>query len=68
MHIYSFVRVFGHDDCDIALCRAWSKKQAIKKFRRMYCDTVTSIDKHKIENCVSRVRFNRYRISVLSDY
>ena len=26
----------ANDDC--AICKAWSKKQAIKKFKRMYCD------------------------------
>jgi hypothetical protein len=46
------------DDC--ALCRAWSKKKAIKKFQKLYCD----FD----ESNVSRVRYNKYGIAVLTDY
>ena len=46
------------DDC--ALCRAWSKKQAIKKFKKLYCN----FD----ESNVSRVKCNKYGIAILTDY
>ena len=46
------------DDC--ALCKAWSKKGAIKKFRKLYC----TFD----ESNVSRVRYNKYGIAILTDY
>ena len=46
------------DDC--ALCRAWSKKQAIKKFKKLYCN----FD----ESNVSRVKYNKYGIAILTDY
>ena len=45
---------------DCAICKAWSKKQAIKKFQRLYKD----FD----ESDVSRVKMNSYGIAVLSDY
>ena len=48
----------ANDDC--ALCRAWSKKQAIKKFNKLYCDFT--------EANVFRVTYNKYGIAVLSDY
>ncbi len=48
----------ANDDC--ALCKAWTKKQAINKFKKLY----TSVDS---EN-VSRVKFNSYGIAILSDY
>ena len=48
----------ANDDC--ALCRAWTKKKAIKKFQKIYCN----FD----ESNVSRVRYNTYGIAVLSDY
>ncbi len=48
----------AHDDC--AICKAWSKKRAIKKFQTMYDD----FD----ETNVSRVKYNRHGIAVLSDY
>ena len=46
------------DDC--ALCKAWSKKGAIKKFQKLYCD----FD----ESNVSRVKYNKYGIAILTDY
>ena len=46
------------DNC--ALCRAWSKKQAIKKLQKLYCD----FD----ESNVSRVKYNKYGIAILTDY
>ncbi len=46
------------DDC--ALCRAWSKKKAIKKFQKLYCDFNKSN--------VSRVKYNKYGIAILTDY
>ena len=46
------------DDC--AICKAWSKKQAIKKFKRMYCDFE--------ESNVFRAKYNKYGIAVLTDY
>jgi hypothetical protein len=48
----------AHDDC--AICKAWSKSQAIRKFRKLYCD----FD----ESNVFRVTYNKYGIAVLSDY
>ena len=48
----------ANDDC--AICKAWSKKQAIKKFQTMYC----GFD----ESNVSHVKYNTYGIAVLSDY
>ena len=51
---------FYNDNDDCALCRAWTKKQAIKKFHAMY-DNVN-------DNNVSRVRFNSYGVAILSDY
>lgn len=67
MFLYAFVRIYGQsEDDDIAICRAWSKKHAIKKFKKMYCDTIFSTD--KVEDCVARIKFNHYGISVLSDY
>ena len=69
MFLYSLRRIYGHsEDDDIAICRAWSKKHAIKKFKRMYCDISAPIFPKKIENCVARVRFNHYRIAVMSEY
>ena len=69
MFLYSFRRVYGDSiDDDYAICRAWSKRRAIKKFKRMYCDTVFASGWRKVENCVERVKFNKHGISVLSDY
>jgi hypothetical protein len=48
----------AHDDC--AICKAWSKTQAIRKFGKLYCD----FD----ESNVFRVTYNKYGIAVLSDY
>lgn len=48
----------ANDDC--AICRAWSKKQAIRKFAKLYCDFT--------EDNVFRVRTWCYGIAVLSDY
>ena len=48
----------ANDDC--ALCRAWTKKQAIRKFSKLY----TSVT----EENVFRVRYNQYGIAILSDY
>ena len=47
----------ANDDC--AICKAWSKNQAIKKSKSMYCD-------FKKSN-VFRVKYNKYGIAVLSD-
>ena len=46
------------DDC--AICKAWSKKRAIKKFKKMYCNFE--------ESDVFRVKYNKYGIAVLTDY
>ena len=46
------------DDC--ALCRAWSKKNAMKKFQKLYCNFDQSN--------VFRVEYNKYGIAVLTDY
>jgi len=48
----------ANDDC--ALCRAWTKKQAINKFKKLYVSVS--------EENVSRVRYNQFGIAVLSDY
>ena len=48
----------GYDDC--AVCRAWTKKQAIRIFSAMYNDFS--------EAAVQRVKYNRFGIAVLSDY
>ena len=48
----------ANDDC--AICKAWSKKQAIRKFQTMYCD----FD----ESNVFRVKYNKFGIAVLTDY
>ena len=48
----------ANDDC--AICKAWSKKQAIRKFMKVYCD----FD----EFDVFRVKYNKYGIAVLTDY
>ena len=45
---------------DVALCKAWNKKNAIKKFQKLYC----CFD----ESDVSRVKYNSYGIAVLTDY
>lgn len=49
----------ANDDC--AICRAWTKKQAMRKFSKLYrCFTASD---------VSRVRFAKgYGVAVLSDY
>ncbi|MBQ3489015.1 MAG: hypothetical protein IJA86_00305 [Clostridia bacterium] len=48
----------ANDDC--ALCRAWTKQRAIRKFKRLY-DSVS-------ETNVFRVRYNKFGIAILSDY
>lgn len=48
----------ANDDC--AICKAWSKKQAMKKFQAMYCN----FD----ESNVFRVKYNKFGIAVLTDY
>lgn len=48
----------ANDDC--AICKAWSKKQAVKKFQTMY----NGFD----ESNVSRVKFNKFGIAVLTDF
>jgi hypothetical protein len=48
----------ANDDC--AICKAWTKKQAIKKFKMMYRD----FD----ESNVFRVKYNKYGVAVLTDY
>ena len=47
----------ANDDC--VICKAWSKKQAIKKFQKMYCNFE--------ESDVFRVEYNKYGIAVLTD-
>lgn len=48
----------ANDDC--AICRAWTKKQAIRKFSKLY---------HGFTDAnVSRVHFLGCGVSVLSDY
>lgn len=46
------------DDC--AICKAWTKKQAIRKFKILYCDFN--------ESNIFRVKYNKYGIAVLTDY
>lgn len=48
----------GFDDC--ALCRAWTKREAVKIFRRMYSGFS--------EDAIQRVKFNQLGIAVLSNY
>ncbi len=48
----------GYDDC--AICRSWTKRQAIKKFKKMYCDFKN--------DAVRKVKFNTYGIAVISEY
>ncbi len=51
----------GHvasDDC--AVCRAWTKNGAVRKFRKLYTDAA--------ETNVFRVRYNRLGIAVLTDF
>ncbi len=48
----------GYDDC--AVCRAWTKKQAIRKFSKMYNDFR--------EEAIQRIKYNKFGISVISNY
>ncbi len=48
----------GYDDC--AVCRAWTRKQAIRIFSRMY----NGFQK----DAVQRVKYNPFGIAVLSDF
>ncbi len=48
----------GNDDC--AICRAWNKKNAIKKFSKLYINAN--------EDNVKRAFYNIYRIFIISDY
>lgn len=48
---------------DVAICRAWNKEQAIKKFKRLYRYT----DKQMIL-CVNKVHFNKRKIAILTSY
>lgn len=48
----------ANDDC--AICKAWTKKHAIRKFKKLYTDFN--------ESNVSRIKYNCYGIAVLSDY
>ena len=48
----------GYDDC--AVCRAWTKKQAIRKFSKMYNDFR--------EESIQRIKYNQFGISVISNY
>lgn len=51
----------GHDFTDdVAICKATTKRKAIKKFRQLYglAD----------ETNVSEVRFNHYDVAILTDY
>lgn len=48
----------ANDDC--ALTRAWTKKQATNKFKKLYAFVDTTN--------VFRVKYNTYGIAVLSDY
>jgi len=48
----------GYDDC--AVCRAWTKKRAMLKFKKMY----RGFD----GNSVKKVRYNAYGIAVISKY
>ena len=48
----------GYDD--YAVCRAWTKKQAIRTFSKMYNDFR--------EEAVQRIKYNQFGISVISNY
>ena len=71
MFIYVYAKantMKGHDfSDDVALCRAWTKSGAIKKFKKLYILTDEECDK-----CVCKLRrFNKKHYSnviVLTDY
>lgn len=46
---------------DVAICWARNKKQAVKKFSKLYCV-------HNIEKYVSEAWFNAYGVAILTDY
>ena len=48
----------ANDDC--ALCKAWTKKQAFNKFKKLYASADTTE--------VFRVRYNDFGVAILSDY
>lgn len=48
---------------DVAICWAISKKRAIRKFKRLY-----DYDDQTMNTSVSRVRFNNWKIAILTDY
>ncbi len=65
LYCYYFAGSMKNDDShfandDSALCRAWTKKQAIQKFLSLY--------DHVDDTNVFRVKFNSYGVAVLSDY
>lgn len=48
---------------DVAICLAWSKEKAIKKFKRLY-----GYDDEVMNLCVNRVHFNSFKIAILTSY
>lgn len=64
MMLYSFARpdrMIGHQfKDDVAVCRAISKKSAIKKFSKLYINV--------LETEVSRIYFRRKFPTILTDY
>lgn len=48
----------GYDD--YAICRAWTKNQAIRKFKKLYAIVN--------DNTVKRIKYNKYGIAIISDY
>lgn len=65
MFTYYFARadqMKGHNFTDdVAICKAWSKKSAIKKFSKLYADV-----KNKE---VKRINwFEKPRVKILTDY
>lgn len=48
---------------DVAICWAWSKKGAIKKFRKLY-----SYSNSIMELCVHKIHFSKLGIAILTSY
>lgn len=65
MFVYYFARantMVGHNFTDdVAICKAWSKKSAIKKFSEAYADVK--------RNEVKRVKWlKKPKVKILTDY
>lgn len=60
MFLYCLRYCAATDCVDVALCRAWSKKQALKKFGKMYI--------HLTDDDVFRVKFNYCGFALLVEF